>query len=83
MFRTAHMIVTCCYLNLYFLYVCLFIEACPKNFEENLKVTFEGEEFEFILPDPADFLVWGSQNIEEKLYTPPPFMHMEKLLTPT
>lgn len=54
----------------------------PATFMENLKVHVMGEELTIPYPDPREFEVYGTQDMADKLYTPPPFMDMEKLLQP-
>ena len=57
-------------------------DPTPEEFEENLKVEFKGKEFKFLMPDLTRFQVWGTQDIKQELYTPPPFMDIEKLCEP-
>lgn len=54
----------------------------PKTFQENLKVHVMGEELTFPYPDLREFEVYGTQDMEDELFTPPPFMDMEEILKP-
>jgi len=58
-------------------------DVTPEEFKENLKVTVDGEELEFLLPSFEDFEVWGVENIKPpELITPPPFLDVGKLCSP-
>ena len=54
----------------------------PRTFQENLKFTVDGEEFKFPFIDIREFKVHGVEDMEDELYTPPPFMDLEPLLQP-
>ena len=41
-----------------------------------------GEELEFASPDLMDFEVYGTEDIKDTLYTPPPFIDLEELVKP-
>ena len=42
-----------------------------------------GKKLEFKYPDLAEFEIYGTEDIEDdELYTPPPFMDLEKFLEP-
>lgn len=54
----------------------------PTTFQENLKFAIDGEEFKFPYINLREFQVYGTQDMEDELYTPPPFMDLEPLLQP-
>lgn len=55
----------------------------PKTFKENLKVTVHGVELEVpVLTMLEDFEVYGTWDLKEELFCPPPMMDLRPFLEP-